>query len=170
MHNDTTEPFWFPAVGRKKVTAAFDGGRLTSDGGVMLLAAAERRIGIAHRLAGLIADPRNPLLVTHSVVDILRARMLAIACGWCEANDVDYVFGLPGNGVLSRLVEIAADDVRVRRAEAQAAVLCRYTETRYGAKSWGCERRVVARIEASTQGLDIRYVVTNLDGGSAEWL
>ena len=79
MHNDTTEPFWFPAVGRKKVTAAFDGGRLTSDGGVMLLAAAERRIGIAHRLAGLIADPRNPLLVTHSVVDILRARMLAIA-------------------------------------------------------------------------------------------
>ena len=299
----------------------------------MLLAAAERRIGIAHRLAGLIADPRNPLLVTHSVVDILRARMLAIACGyqdaddldhlrtdpgfklacgrlpdtgddlcsqptmsrwenapslrevvrmtyamidaycasyprppvavtldiddtvdvvhghqqlslfnahydercflpihvyetatsrpvamllrpgktpsgdevrrhlrrlvrrirshwpttrliirgdghysrpqvmaWCEANDVDYVFGLPGNGVLSRLVEIAADDVRVRRAEAQAAVLRRYTETRYGAKSWGCERRVVARIEASTQGLDIRYVVTNLDGGSAEWL
>ena len=89
---------------------------------------------------------------------------------WCEANDVDYVFGLPGNGVLSRLVEIAADDVRVRRAEAQAAVLRRYTETRYGAKSWGCERRVAARIEASTQGLDIRYVVTNLDGGSAEWL
>src|SRR6202162_213200 len=89
---------------------------------------------------------------------------------WCEANDVGYVFGLPGNGVLSRLVEIAADDVRVRRAEAQAAVLRRYTETRYGAKSWGCERRVAARIEASTQGLDIRYVVTNLDGGSAKWL
>src|SRR5437764_7798989 len=82
MYDDTPEPFWFPAVGRKKVTAAFDGGRLTSDGGVMLLAAAERRIGIAQRLAGLIADPRNPLLVTHSVIDILRARMLAIACGY----------------------------------------------------------------------------------------
>ncbi len=61
MHDDTIEPFGFPAVGRKKLTAAFDGGRLTSDGGVMLLAAAERRIGIADRLAGLIADPRNPL-------------------------------------------------------------------------------------------------------------
>jgi len=46
----------------------------------------------------------------------------------------------------------------------------RYTETRYGAKSWGCERRVAARIEATAQGLDIRYVVTNLQGGSAEWL
>ena len=52
MRDDTIGPFWFPAVGRKKVSAAFDGGRLTSDGGVMLLAAAERRIGIAHRLAG----------------------------------------------------------------------------------------------------------------------
>jgi hypothetical protein len=51
MHKDTIEPFGFPSVGRKKVTAAFDGGRLTSDGGVMLLAA-ERRIGIAATLAG----------------------------------------------------------------------------------------------------------------------
>ena len=333
MPDDTIEAFGFPAVGRKKVAAAFDGGRITSDGGVMLLAAAERRLGIAQQLAALIADARNPLLVTHSVEDILRARMLAIACGyedaddldhlrtdpgfklacgrlpdtgadlcsqptvsrwenaptlrevirlthamvdiycasyarppaavtldiddtvdvvhghqqlslfnghydercflpihvydtatsrpvavllrpgktpagaeirshlrrmvrrirrhwpttrltirgdghygrpevmaWCEANDVDYILGLPGNAVLGRLVEVAADDVRVRRAEAQAPVLRRYAETRYGAKSWGCERRVAARIEASTQGLDIRYVVTNLESGSAGWL
>src|SRR5438045_8089775 len=96
MHDDTIEPFGFPAVGRKKLTAAFDGGRLTSDGGVMLLAAAERRIGIAHRLAGLIADPRNPLLVTHSVIDILRARMLAIACGYEDADDLDHLRRDPG--------------------------------------------------------------------------
>jgi hypothetical protein len=89
MSDDTIAPFLFPAVGRKKVTAAFDGGRLTSDGGVMLLAAAERRLGIADRLAGLIADHRNPLFVTHSVADILRARMLAIACGYEDADDLD---------------------------------------------------------------------------------
>ena len=81
MNDDTTGLFGFPAVDRKKLTAAFDGGRITSDGGVLLLAAAERRLGIAERLAGLIADPRNPLFITHSVADILRARMLAIACG-----------------------------------------------------------------------------------------
>src|SRR3954468_13039642 len=80
MSDDTIELFGFPAVRRKKVVAAFDGGRITSDGGVMLLAAAERRMGIAQQLASLIADPRNPLFVTHSVPDILRARMLAIAC------------------------------------------------------------------------------------------
>ena len=43
MTDDSFLPFSFPAIGRKKVTAAFDGGRLSSDGGVMLLAQAERR-------------------------------------------------------------------------------------------------------------------------------
>jgi hypothetical protein len=81
-----------------------------------------------------------------------------------------YIFGLPGNAALSRPVEAAADDVRVRRAEAQTPMLRRYTEARYAAKSWTFERRVTARIEASTQGLDIRFVVTNLVKGSAEWL
>jgi len=89
---------------------------------------------------------------------------------WCEANGVDYILGLPGNKVLDRLVEMDADDVRVRRAEAQAPVVRRYIEARYGAKSWRGERRVAARIEATTKGLDIRFVVTNIEGGSAEWL
>lgn len=333
MQESTTETFGFPAIGRKKLTAAFDGGRLTSDGGVLLLAAVERELGIAERFAGLIADPRNPALITHSVADILRARMLAISCGyedaddldhlrddpgfklacgrlpdsgadlcsqptvsrwenapslrevikltyamvdlycasyvrppravtldvddtvdivhghqqlalfnahydercflpihvydtatsrpvavllrpgktpsgleirnhlrrlvrrirqhwphtrltirgdshygrpevmaWCEGNHVDFIFGLPGNKILDRLVEQAADDVRVRRAEEQATVVRGYTETRYGAKSWNCQRRVAARIEATTKGLDIRLIVTNIAGADAEWL
>jgi hypothetical protein len=350
MLEDNLLPFDFPAVERKKVTAAFDGGRITSDGGVLLLAQVEKSVGIADRLALLITDPRNPLLVTHSVADILRARMLAIACGyedaddldhlrtdpgfklacgrlpdsgtdlcsqptvsrwenaptlrevvrvtyamidtycasykrtpravtldiddtldvvhgeagqgssgeadgiarrghqqlslfnahydercflpihvydtatsrpvavllrtgttpsgveirghlrrlvrrirsqwpntrltirgdghygrpevmaWCEANGVDYIFGLPGNAVLDRLVEPVADEVRVRRAQTQAPAVRRYCETSYGARSWRCERRVAARIEATTRGLDIRYVVTNIVRGSAQWL
>jgi hypothetical protein len=89
---------------------------------------------------------------------------------WCEANDVDYVFGLPGNAVLARLVELAADDVRVRHAEGEAAVVQSYTQTCYGAKSWARERRVAARIEATDKGLDIRYGVSNLEFGIAEWL
>jgi hypothetical protein len=333
MIEDNLLPFSFPAVERKKVTAAFDGGRITSDGGVILLAEVEKSIGIANRLASVITDPRNPLMVTHSVADILRARMLAIACGyedaddldqlrtdpgfklacgrlpdsgaelcsqptvsrwenapplrevvrmtyamvdiycasypappravtldiddtvdvvhghqqlalfnghygercflpihvydtatsrpvamllrpgttpsgkeirchlrrlvrrirrhwphtrltirgdghygrpevmaWCEVNGIDYILGLPGNAVLDRLVEPTADDVRVRRAEAQAPVVRRYAEAHYGAKSWRCQRRVAARIEATPKGLDIRYVVTNITRGNAEWL
>ena len=52
------------------------------------------------------------------------------AMSWCEANGVDYIFGLSGNAVLDRLVEPAADDIRVRRAEGQLAVLRGYAETR----------------------------------------
>ncbi|MBV8577413.1 MAG: transposase [Acetobacteraceae bacterium] len=44
MTDDSLRPFSLPSVERKKVTAAFDGGRLSSDGGVVLLALAERRI------------------------------------------------------------------------------------------------------------------------------
>ena len=89
---------------------------------------------------------------------------------WCEANNVFYILGLPGNSVLDGRVEPIADAVRVNRAINQADVVRRYAETRYGAKSWSCQRRVAARIEATPKGLDIRYVVTNLAGGTAEWL
>jgi hypothetical protein len=51
----------------------------------------ERQLGIAAKLARLIADPRNPALVIHSVDDILRARILAIACGYEDADDLDHL-------------------------------------------------------------------------------
>ena len=57
MGEDIRLPFDLPAVARKKVGAAFDGGRISSDGGVMLLAQAERRLGIADQLAP--GDPRR---------------------------------------------------------------------------------------------------------------
>jgi hypothetical protein len=62
----------------------------------MLLAGVERSLGIANTLASLIADPCNPLLVTHSIEDILRARMLAIACGYEDADDLDHLRTDPG--------------------------------------------------------------------------
>ena len=69
-----------------------------------------------------------------------------------------------------RRAEPPVEAARLRQAEARAAAVRRHTEIRYGAKSWKCERRVAARIEATPKGLDIRYVVTNLAAGSAAWL
>jgi hypothetical protein len=83
--------FNLPSVSRKKVTAAFDGGRLSSDSGVMLLSLAERRRNVATTLAGLITDRRHPSHITHTVADVLRARMLAIACGYPDGNDFDWL-------------------------------------------------------------------------------
>ncbi len=96
MDNDSAPRFSFPAICRKKVTAAFDGGRLTSDGGVLLLAQAERRLGLAERLAACIADPRDQSRVVHELGDILRARMLAIACGYEDGDDLDSLRHDPG--------------------------------------------------------------------------
>ena len=333
MTNDTILPFSFPAVHAKKITAAFNGGRLTSNGGVMLLAMAERRLGLADKLARVFPDRRDPTRVLHSLVDMFRSRMFAICCGyedaddldhlrsdpafklacgrlpdtgrdlcsqptlsrlenaprlrdvirltytlvdawmdsyprepasvtldiddtcdvvhghqqlslfnahydercflpihvydteksrpvavvlrpgktpsgnevrahlrrlvrhirtrwhktritfrgdghyarpeamtWCENNGIDYIFGLSGTKPLARKVDEVADDIRTRRAIENLPVLRGYTETRRKAKSWDRERRTVARIEATMLGLDIRFVVTSLDAGSAEWI
>jgi Transposase DDE domain group 1 len=317
MSDDNLLPFSFPAVQRKKITAAFDGGRITSDGGVMLLAQAERRLGIAARLAQVIPDRRDQDRVTHLLPDILRARIFAIACGCEDADDLDrlrcdpafklacgrlpdsatdlcsqptisrwenapalrdlirlmgvmvdlycasyatpptavtldiddtvdvvhghqqlsffnahydercflpihvydtavarpvavllrhgktpsgkevrghlrrlvrrirrhwpathitirgdghydFVFGLPGNAVLADAVEETDDDIRTRRALDHKPCLRGFAETRYQAQSWNKKRRACARIEATTRGLDIRFVVTSLETASAK--
>jgi len=98
MTDDKLLPFSVPAVSRKKVIAAFDGGRISSDGGVMLLAAAERRLGIAEKLAAVIPDPRDPARTIHPLPDILRARIFAIACG-CGAISVGL---FAGSGTIGR--------------------------------------------------------------------
>ena len=59
MPHDSALAVPYPAVSRKKVTAAFDGGRLSSDSGVMRLGIAEQRRGLAKTLAALIADLRS---------------------------------------------------------------------------------------------------------------
>jgi len=331
MDDDTSLLFDLPSLSRKKVSAAFDGGRITSDGGVALLALADRRIGIVDRLAALIGDPRDPALVTHSVASILRARILAIACGYedgndldrlrgdpafklacgrlpdsgddlcsqltvsrwenapdiktivrltyamidawcasyahepkavtldiddtvdvvhgaqqislfnahydercflpihiydtatsrpvavilrpgktpsgreerawlrrlhrrirahwpnthltirgdghygrpeamdfCEKHGLDYLFGLTGTPALAAKVEAAADPIRVERALTGEAAVRGFAETRRAAGTWKRQRRVVARIEATPLGLDIRYVVTSLEAPSSE--
>ena len=65
MTDTTILPFSFPAVARKKITAAFDGGRLTSDGGVMLLALADRRVGVADKLSCVFPEWRDPSRIVH---------------------------------------------------------------------------------------------------------
>src|SRR6266536_4316717 len=75
MTDDTILPFSFPAVSRKKITAAFDGGRLTSNGGVMLLAMADRRIGVAEKLSLVFPERRDATRIVHSLADRGDARI-----------------------------------------------------------------------------------------------
>ena len=327
MTEDSLPPFDLPAVQRKKVTADFAGGSISSDGGLVLLRAAERRLGLAEALAGCIREWRDPDRVVHSLPAMPRFRMFAIACGyedaddcdalrgdplfklaegrapesgrdlcsqptmsrlenapsrsevarmmaalvdifcrsfpitpaaimldiddtcdpvhgqqqlslfnahydtrcflpvhvyhvesgkpvavllrpgktpsgvevrillkhlirrirrhwprtrltfrgdshygqteamdWCEANGVDYIFGLAGNAALHGLAYDAGDDLKVRRAEAGADKIRGFASFDYAARSWRRKRRVVARLEATPRGFDARYIVTSLTG------
>ena len=76
-------------VGGKPLCARFDGGRLSSDGGVLLLGEIDRRLGIADVLASCVTDVRDPASTTHAYVDMIRARLFAIACGYEDCDDLD---------------------------------------------------------------------------------
>lgn len=75
--------------GGRKLVGAFDGGALTSNGGVVLLAAADKRIGLSRRLAQCFTDLRFADAVRHSVPDLLRQRIFGLALGHEDLIDHD---------------------------------------------------------------------------------
>jgi hypothetical protein len=79
----------FQGVGRRTVVAAFDGGTLTSDGGLLLLSEVERRRGILRHFAACFQDQRNPAYVEHSLEELVRQRVLGLALSYEDLNDHD---------------------------------------------------------------------------------
>lgn len=77
----------FQGVGRRTLVASFDGGTLTSDGGVVLLGEVDRRRAILERFAACFSDHRNPAYVEHSVEELLRQRVFALALAYEDLND-----------------------------------------------------------------------------------
>ncbi len=110
-----TSKIEFGHLGRRVVEGCFDGGSMTSDGGVMLLGATDRKLGLMQAAAHCIADPRSPLLTKHRVVDMLRQRVYGLALGWEDLND---------HGALRQDVAMQTA-VGVDREVASAPTLCR---------------------------------------------
>ena len=105
-------PRFFPACHPLPASRCitFDAGRLTSDGGVLVLAEIERRLGIAERLARCIEDPRMPDRVQHTIAEMIRFRALLIAAGYEDANDCDALRADPAfKMAVGRLPESGAD-------------------------------------------------------------
>ena len=76
-------------VSGKEIHACFDGGRLSSNCGVLVLREIEDRLGIADRLASNLTDSCAPANIQHSFADMIRARMFAISQGHEDCNDLD---------------------------------------------------------------------------------
>jgi hypothetical protein len=98
------------------------------------------------------------------------------AMDWAEDNATDYIFGLAGNAPLDVLVAEAADNLRFHHVLSHKAKLRTFASFMYQATSWKRPRKVVARLECSLQPIagetglrqevDIRYVVTSLEGSA----
>ena len=91
MSEDNLLAFDLPSIARKKLSVGFDGGQLSSDAGVLLLRGAERKLGLADRLASCIREWRKPERIEHPLAEMLRLRMFAIASGYEDAADCDWL-------------------------------------------------------------------------------
>jgi hypothetical protein len=74
---------------RQAVDVDFDGGTLTSDGGLLLLREVDRRLDLVRRVDQAIPDPRDPFYTVHPQAEILTSRIFGIAAGYEDANDHD---------------------------------------------------------------------------------
>ena len=89
--------------GRRQVRARFDGGRMSSDGGALLLQAVDQRIGLTRRLAACFVDHRNPRRCEHSLQRLLAQRLFGLALGYEDLCDHDRGHPLVGSSTLNRL-------------------------------------------------------------------
>lgn len=110
----------FSSLFRRKISADFDGGRLTSDAGGLLLREVDRRVGLTAALADCIVDPRDPEKIVHDVQVMLAQRIGGIALGYEDLNDHDTLRTDP---VMQVLAERSPES---HTPLASPATLCRF--------------------------------------------
>jgi hypothetical protein len=89
MPNCTQNEFGFRSFDRRKIEANFSGGDVSSDGGVLLLRAAEQRLGLIKALSAALPDPSDQALISHTQEELLRQRIFGLAAGYEDLNDHD---------------------------------------------------------------------------------
>src|SRR5499426_3204793 len=109
MPAELATPLHLAPVGDKAVDLDFDGGRLSSDAGLVLLQDPDEQLGLTRALAAVLQDPRDPRRIHFTLHDLLKQRVLQIAAGYEDANDAntlryDPIFKL----LLGRLPESGA--------------------------------------------------------------
>ena len=93
--------FPFEAHFSRRVVAEFSGERLTTEGGSLLLRAADRKIGLLRRVAGCFSDTRDPQRIEHELSEMLAQRIYGLALGYEDLNDHEQLRQDPLLGVLA---------------------------------------------------------------------
>lgn len=139
MTNCTQETFKFPACKRRVVEANFKGGEITSDGGVLLLRQADRRLGLSAAVAQALDDPRRQASCDHALVSLIAQRLYGLALGYEDLNDHDH---------LRRDVALQTAVDRGTRL-ASSATLCRFENRADRAAAWRLQEVLVEQFISS---------------------
>jgi len=107
------DSFDFASFGKRKVTAAFDGGALTSNAGALLLREADRGIGLSRQVAACFKDGRRQDKIEHAVETLLPQRIHGIALVYEDLNDHDELRHDPVLGLVSGKLEARRPDCAV---------------------------------------------------------
>jgi hypothetical protein len=111
IDDSTTQCLLFPEIFLKPVVARFDQQQGSSDGGAILLKAADRQYGLIACLAFCLQDERQPGKVDHSLEELLAQRVFSIACGYPDANDAARLAADPIHKLLLDRDPIAGNDL-----------------------------------------------------------
>jgi Transposase DDE domain group 1 len=156
------ESFRFTAHFLRGVQAEFTAGRVSSDGGALLLREADRKIDLLGRLAGCFLDGRSPLLVKHRVSEMLAQRIYGLALGYEDLNDHEQLRTDPLLGLLSGKRELdqpLAGKSTLNRLELTGRSL-RYHKISYSAESMD---RLLTDIYLESHAAPPEQIVLDLD-------
>jgi hypothetical protein len=87
MKDCTKQLLLFKGISNKKIEADFDGGEVSSDGGLLFLREVENRIGLVGKMTDSLRDRRHPSYVKHQLLELFKQRVFQIACGYEDGND-----------------------------------------------------------------------------------
>jgi len=142
----------FHGLGRRAVVGQFDGGRISSDSGGLLLREVEQRTGILSRLSGCFVDHRDPDQIEHMLESLIKQRVMGLALGYEDLNDHDVLRSDPLLGLLSDVADPTGADRRRARdkgcALAGKSTLNRLELTPKDASAESRYKKIVARAEA----------------------
>ena len=154
--------FEFQALGGRQVVAAFDGGKVTSDAGGLLLREVDARFGFLDRFAGCFTDHRDPDLVEHALIGLLKQRVFGLCLGYEDLNDHDQLRHDPLVAVLVGKTDPLGDR-RVRPADrgkalAGKSTLNRLELTAVGANANSRYKKIVAHMSRIEDYLVEMYI------------
>ena len=149
--------------GRRTLVADFDGGTITSDGGALLLREVDRQREIVRRFAACFVDARDPERTEHSVEDLLRQRIFALAAGYEDLNDHELLRKDPLLATLVGKADVTGEN-RARERDQGAALAGKSTLCRleHALEAEAAESRYT-RIAADSEAIESFFVDTFLE-------